>query len=130
MSRRTTLGDRPYPTISWGTVFFYGAAAGVLGVAAMTVTEKIEQFFTNRPSSNVPGYTLAKLIGARPLPGRELFKLNMAMHYGQGAAAAVIRGVMSYSGIRGPFADFMFMAVRLLIDQTLENATGVGSPPW
>jgi hypothetical protein len=97
---------------------------------SMTVTEKIEQFFTDRPNSNVPGWTLAKLVGARPLPGEELFRYNMAMHWGQGAAAAVIRGIMAYNGVRGPFADFMFMGVRLFIDQTLENYTGVGAPPW
>ncbi|KAJ9160797.1 hypothetical protein NKR19_g2920 [Coniochaeta hoffmannii] len=129
-ARRTTLETRPNPQMTWGTVFIYGAAAGFLGVAAMTATEKIEQFFTSRPSSNVPGYTLAKLVGARPQPGRDLWSWNMAMHYGQGAAAAVIRGAMSYSGVRGPFADFMFMGMRLAIDQTLENWTGVGSPPW
>ncbi|KAB5582314.1 hypothetical protein GE09DRAFT_1245945 [Coniochaeta sp. 2T2.1] len=130
-SRRTTYETHPHPQMSWGKVFIYGAAAGFLGVAAMTATEKIEQFFTGRPNSDVPGYTLAKLIGARPSPKTtELRNLNWAMHYGQGAAAAVIRGAMSYSGVRGPFADFMFMGVRLLVDQTLENWTGVGSPPW
>jgi hypothetical protein len=61
------------------------------------------------------------------MPGPELFKYNIAIHYGQGAAAAVIRGIMAYNGVRGPFTDFMFMRVRLLIDQTLENATGVGA---
>lgn len=33
-SRRTTYEARPYPQMSWGTVFAYGAAAGCLGVAA------------------------------------------------------------------------------------------------
>lgn len=54
----------------------------------------------------------------------------MAMHYGQGAAAALLRGVASFYGVRGPFADFMFTGVRLGIDQTLENWTGVGALPW
>ncbi|KAL2174221.1 uncharacterized protein P884DRAFT_302807 [Thermothelomyces heterothallicus CBS 202.75] len=56
--------------------------------------------------------------------------LNIAMHYGQGAAAAVICGIASYCGLCGPFTDFMFVGVRLMIDQTLENWTGVGAPPW
>lgn len=64
------------------------------------------------------------------MPGKDLWNWNMAMHYGQGAAAAVVRGAMSFCGVRGPFADFMFMGMRLLIDQTLENCTGVGSLPW
>ncbi|KXX80060.1 hypothetical protein MMYC01_200607 [Madurella mycetomatis] len=96
----------------------------------MTVTEKIEQFFTGRPSSNVPGHTLARLINSKPQTGQELWGLNMAMHYGQGTVAAVIRGVASYYGLRGPFTDFMFIGVRLMIDQALENWTGVGAPPW
>jgi hypothetical protein len=96
----------------------------------MTASQKVEQFFTNRPNSSVPGYTLAKLLGGRPVPGKDLWSWNMAMHYGQGVAAAVVRGVMSYTGVRGPFADFIFMGVRLMTDQTLENWTGVGSLPW
>lgn len=96
----------------------------------MTVAEKVEQFFTGRPNSEVPGRTLASLINARPQPDQELWRLNMAMHYGQGAAAAMIRGLASYYGLRGPFTDFMFTGVRLMIDQMLENWTRVGAPPW
>lgn len=97
---------------------------------SMTVSEKVEQYFTGRPNSEVPGKTLARLINAKPQSGQELWALNMAMHYGQGAVAAAIRGVASYYGFRGPFTDFMFVGVRLMIDQTLENWTGVGAPPW
>ncbi|KAL2022120.1 hypothetical protein VTK56DRAFT_6164 [Thermocarpiscus australiensis] len=130
MSRRTTDADRPHPRMPWGTVLAYGACAGLLGVAAMTVTEKVEQAFTGRPNSEVPGKTLARLIDARPQTEGDLWRLNMAMHYGQGALAAIMRGVASYYGLRGPFTDFMFIGVRLMIDQTLENWTGVGAPPW
>ena len=96
----------------------------------MTVGEKIEQYFTGRPNSLVPGRTLQTLLGFGPRADDEMFPLNMAMHYGQGAVAGVIRAAMSVNGIRGPFADFMFTGVRLLIDQTLENTTGVGALPW
>ncbi|PYH42150.1 uncharacterized protein BP01DRAFT_359765 [Aspergillus saccharolyticus JOP 1030-1] len=96
----------------------------------MTVGEKIEQYFTGRPNSYVPGHTLERLLSLPARPDSERFGLNMAMHYGQGAAAAIIRALMSANGIRGPFADFMFISIRLLIDQTLENVTGVGALPW
>jgi hypothetical protein len=96
----------------------------------MTMTEKIEQIFTGRPNSEVPGKTLARLINAKPRNAQELWNLNMAMHYGQGAVAATFRALASYYGLRGPFTDFMFTGLRLLIDQTLENWTGVGAPPW
>ena len=37
---------------------------------------------------------------------------------------------MARRGVRGPIGSFLFMNLRLLNDQTLENATGVGAPPW
>ena len=37
---------------------------------------------------------------------------------------------MAQHGIRGPVGSFLYMNLRLLNDQTLENATGVGAPPW
>jgi hypothetical protein len=40
------------------------------------------------------------------------------------------RGVMAERGLRGPVGSLLFFTLRLLNDQTLENATGVGSPPW
>ena len=43
---------------------------------------------------------------------------------------AAVRGLMAERGLRGPVGSFMFMNLRLLNDQTLENATGVGAPPW
>lgn len=96
----------------------------------MTVGEKVEQFFTGRPNSLVPGRTLQHLFGLASRPDNQMWTLNMAMHYGQGAVAGIVRAIMGANGIRGPFADFMFTGVRLLIDQTLENWTGVGAPPW
>jgi hypothetical protein len=96
----------------------------------MTVAEKLEQFFTARPNSLVPARTLASLLAITPRTDGQLWRLNMAMHYGQGAAAAVVRAFMSLNGVRGPFADFMFIGMRLLVDQTLENWTGVGALPW
>ena len=41
-----------------------------------------------------------------------------------------VRGLMAVKGFRGPVGSFLFTNLRLLNDQTLENATGVGAPPW
>jgi hypothetical protein len=37
---------------------------------------------------------------------------------------------MARQGVRGPVGSFLHLNLRLLNDQTLENATGVGAPPW
>lgn len=94
----------------------------------MTLSEKFEQLITNRPNSYVPGKTLARLLGLSFHDEPEA--LNQAMHWGQGILAGGIRGAMSFYGIVGPFGSFLFTGIRLCIDQTLENWTGVGALPW
>jgi hypothetical protein len=50
-------------------------------------------------------------------------------HY-QGILLGAARGMMAERGMRGPVSSFLFLNLRLLNNQTLENATGVGAPPW
>jgi len=106
-----------------------GAAAGAAGVAAMTATEVIEQRFTGRPDSFVGARALLALLGrpvgdtARPLAW------NHAMHWGTGAVLGLLRGTWAVTGLRGAEAHVLFAVVRLAVDQTVENATGVGAPP-
>jgi hypothetical protein len=114
-----------------GRAALRGALAGLAGVAAMTTAEKVEQTVTHRPNSFVPGRTLTALTTGRRLPGsaRPLVR-NHLMHWGTGVALGALRGVWSASGLRGWRASAWHTSVRLATDQTLENATGVGSPPW
>ena len=118
---------RQMPT---GEVLAYGLLAGAIGVAAMTLTEKLEQALTKRPNSYVPAHTLEKLLGLPAKPDSERLWMNWAMHWGQGIALGAVRALMAERGIRGPFGSFLLLNLRLLNDQTLENATGVGAPPW
>lgn len=52
------------------------------------------------------------------------------MHYGTGASVGVVRGLMAAAGLRGPRAATLFTPFRLTVDQTVENLTGAGAPPW
>jgi hypothetical protein len=107
-----------------------GLAAGLAGVAAMTVAEKLEQVLTHRPNSFVPGHTLERLLRLPTKPDDERLWMNWTMHWGQGVLLGAVRGLMAERGIRGPVGSFLFLNLRLLNDQTLENATGVGALPW
>lgn len=112
-----------------GQAALKGALGGLAGAAIMTAGEKLEQRLTGRPSSYVPGRTLAHLFGL-PDPKEDRFGRNMAMHYTTGLMLGVLRGVMSAANLRGPYASLMHAPVRLSTDQLLENLTGVGAPPW
>ena len=106
-----------------------GAAAGLLGVAAMTAGEKAEQAATGRPDSYVPGRTLLTLLGRHPRDADRPVVWNHAMHWGTGAALGALRGIWAAVGLRGPRAHLAHTVVRLAFDQTMENATGCGAPP-
>ena len=105
-----------------------GLLAGLAGVAVMTAAEKVEQQFTKRPNSHVPGRTLARPM-CMPRAGNTQM-LNWTMHWGQGVLLGAVRGSMATRGLRGPVGSFVFLNLRLANDQTLENATGAGAPPW
>ncbi|HEY0785470.1 MAG TPA: hypothetical protein VGD62_06325 [Acidobacteriaceae bacterium] len=107
-----------------------GLVAGAAGVAAMTLAEKLEQGVTGRPNSFVPAHTLERLLGQPAKPDAERLGMNWAMHWGQGIALGAMRGLMAEAGVRGSMAWLIYTNLRLLNDQTLENATGVGALPW
>ncbi len=114
-----------------GRAALRGALAGLVGTAVMTGAEKVEQQFTQRPDSYVPGRTLTALTTRRRLPESARPPVrNHLMHWGTGALVGALRGVWSASGLRGWRASAWHTSVRLATDQTLENATGVGAPPW
>ena len=106
-----------------------GALSGLVGVAVMTAGEKLEQALTGRPDSYVPARTLLTLLGRRPGDLDQQPGWNHLMHWGTGALVGGLRGVWSVTGIRGPVATAWHTVVRLAVDQTLENGTGVGAPP-
>jgi hypothetical protein len=106
-----------------------GAVSGLLGAAAMAGASNLEQRVTRRPDSYVPAHTLAHLLGL-PDPDADRWIRNMTMHYASGAVAGCLRGIMAAANLRGPWAALMHTNLRLSFDQTLENLTGVGAPPW
>ncbi|MDX6302637.1 MAG: hypothetical protein QOF53_3851 [Nocardioidaceae bacterium] len=106
-----------------------GAVAGLAGVAAMTLGEQLEQRFTHRPDSYVPGRTLGTMMGRAPAESDRPTLANHAMHWGTGAVVGALRGLWAVTGIRGPRATLTHTVVRLAFDQTMENASGRGAPP-
>jgi hypothetical protein len=121
-----TDGAGPLPIAA---VLARGLLAGLVGTAAMTVAEKVEQAVTGRPNSHVPAHGLERLPGRTARPDRERLWMDWAMHWGQGMALGAVRALLADRGIRGPAGSFVLLNLRLLSDQALEGAAGVGAPP-
>ena len=62
-----------------GGLLLRGVLAGVAGVAAMTLAEKLEQAITGRPNSYVPAHTLERLLRLPARPDEERLWLNWTM---------------------------------------------------
>ncbi|KAJ9640110.1 hypothetical protein H2201_009250 [Coniosporium apollinis] len=117
-----------YPQVSFGRAIAIGMGAGAVGAVGMLFSSKIEQLFTHRPNSYVPGHTIGNLLN---LPrDRHPDILNHVHHFGMGIVTAPIRSIMSYYGIIGPFASFVFTGIRVLADQIVENTAGTSAAPW
>jgi hypothetical protein len=106
-----------------------GALAGLAGVVVMTLGEKLEQTVTSRPSSYVPARALLTLLGRHAGDDEQPAAWNYAMHVGTAVAVGALRGVWAVVGLRGSRANLAHTVVRLAVDQTVENTTGVGAPP-
>src|SRR4051812_40305287 len=112
-----------------GSAALRGALAGAVGAAAMTAAEKLEQLIDGRPDSYVPARTLLAVFGRRPPVEDRPVAWNHVMQWGTGMVVGALRGVWSAVGIRGLLGSGGHAIVRLSVDQTLENVTGVGAPP-
>ena len=148
-------GPRPI-RVSFGQAIAIGLGAGLLGTVgcvspppflfpllsispihactqltfppSLTLSNKLEQSITGRPSSYVPGKTFAKHFGLIFSQNPNLY--NHIHHWGTGILAGSTRALMSYYGIVGPIASFFHLGVRLLVDQIAEETVGVSPLPW
>jgi hypothetical protein len=107
-----------------------GMIAGLAGTVAMTLSEKIEQALTGRPNSFIPAHAMERVLGLPTKPDKDRRVLAWVAHWGLGVLPAALRGIMAEGGMRGPLASGMFFVTRLTTDETMENVTGVGKPPW
>jgi hypothetical protein len=74
-----------------------GLVAGAVGVAVMTLGEKVEQAFTHRPNSFVPAHTLERLLGRPTKPDGQRRGFNLAMHWGQGIIDLLHKGIDGFT---------------------------------
>ncbi len=106
-----------------------GLLAGVVGVAAMTVAENL-----NKVSPEDQIHTFLRILWSGFSGSVTSQIVNDSNELGDalepGHHARAVRGWMAGVGLRGPIGSFLHMNLRLLNDQTLENATGAGVRPW
>ncbi|WP_432545966.1 hypothetical protein [Kineococcus sp. SYSU DK004] len=106
-----------------------GALAGLAGASATAVSQRVERAVTGRPASYVAGRTLLLLAGRSPGDDERPAAATAAMRVGTSVALGALRGVWRASGLVVVRATVAQTLTRIIVDQTLENATGAGAPP-
>ena len=106
-----------------------GAAGGLVGAVAMALGQRAERALTGRPASYVRGRTLLILLGRSPGDDERPAAATAAMDVATGVALGALRGVWRATGLVAVRADVVQTLTRVIVDQTLENATGAGAPP-
>ena len=107
-----------------------GMAAGLVGTAAMTVSERVEMAVTGREASDVPGQVGAKLLALQPATDAEMERLSRQVHWIHGILGGALRGVLDRAGATGPAASVAHFAALWGGDAALYAALGIAPAPW
>jgi len=107
-----------------------GAAAGLIGTAAMTAAQAAEMRVTGRPASMVPGHVASKLLKLKPENDAALARISIRMHWAHGMTQGLVRSLIGKLGLRGPAAAVAHFALMWPGDAMLYKALGISPWPW
>ncbi|MNK64920.1 hypothetical protein D3C87_842050 [compost metagenome] len=82
-----------------------GLVAGLVGTAAITLSQQIAMRFQGRKPSSSPVKAVSKVFGIQPIDMAAEARLNTLVHWGYGTTWGAARGLMTVFGLRGPWAD-------------------------
>jgi hypothetical protein len=107
-----------------------GLAAGLIGTAAMTVSQAIESKLRGRPPSTAPSDVAGKVLGVQPRNPSGKARFATAVHWGYGTGWGAARGLIAELGLGGtPAAAVHFTSVWSAALVMLPTA-GAAPPIW
>lgn len=106
-----------------------GLAAGFLGTAALTASQRIEMRITGRPPSDLPVQVASGVLGISPR-GRGRAVVGFATHWFNNTASGLGRAALGGLGLRGAPAVAGTFALYLGSGAVLFSRLGLAPPPW
>lgn len=82
-----------------------GLFAGVVGTAAITLSQTVEMKLRQRTPGYIPSKVAGKVLGVQPRNAEGRKRFSNAVHWGYGTAWGVVRGLLAAGGIREPAAS-------------------------
>lgn len=114
---------------SIGAAIGKGLIAGVVGTAAISLSQMIEMKINNRKPSTVPADAASKVLDVKPSTEEDKQKFSQEVHWTYGTSWGIVRGLIGAAGLKGlPASALHFAAVfgtALIIEPGLKVAPPV-----
>lgn len=105
-----------------------GLVAGLVGTAAISVSQAIEMKMTGRPPSSTPRQAAEKVFAITPKDEQAAERVNNLTHYGYGTALGTIRGLLAVLGLRGTPANALHIAAAQTLAMVIVPKLGLAPP--
>jgi hypothetical protein len=107
-----------------------GLAAGFIGTAALTASQRIEMRITGRPPSDLPVQVASGVLGIRPRSPRARAAVGFATHWVNNTSSGLGRAALGATGLHGAPAVAGTFALYLGGGAVLFSRLGLAPPPW
>ncbi len=105
-----------------------GLLAGLVGTAAISLSQAIEMKMTGRSPSSTPRQAAEKLFAITPNNEQAAARVNNLTHYGYGSALGTIRGLLAVLGLRGTPANALHIAAVQTLAMVIVPRLGLAPP--
>ena len=93
-----------------GTAIGIGVMAGLVGTAAITISQMIEMKIDGREPSSAPADAASKVLDIKPESEEKKAKVSQQIHWAYGTSWGVARGLLSLAGLKGWKATLVHFA--------------------
>jgi len=105
-----------------------GLFAGLVGTAAITISQMIEMKITKRKGSTAPADAASKALDIKPATEADKQKFSQEVHWTYGTLWGVARGLLSLAGVKRWTATAAHFAAVLGTAMIIEPALKVAPP--
>jgi hypothetical protein len=93
-----------------GTAIGIGLIAGIVGTAAITISQMIEMKLDGRAPSDTPVKAVSKVLNIKPTAKNKTGVVSQQIHWTYGASWGIARGLISLTGLKGLPASLVHFA--------------------
>lgn len=84
-----------------GSAIGIGVMAGIVGTAAITISQMIEMKIDGREASTAPVDAVSKVLDMEPTEEEKKAKVSQQIHWAYGTSWGIARGLISLTGLKG-----------------------------